>query len=157
MNARQVDFELSLGPPRRRVRRAPHRAGGRRPAGGGLAAAADGLLVDVADARATLDDMLRHGLFTIDYENRRLGWYNEGLAFHHSQQMSVDRMVPALGYVAGNIVLCCLQVNMVKQNLSIDQLIDLLEEMKAHHNRGMANGLDSLLDADQELFDRRVG
>ncbi len=43
--------------------------------------------------RALLDDTLRHGLGMIDYENRRLGWYNEGLAFHHSHRMSVERMV----------------------------------------------------------------
>ncbi len=43
--------------------------------------------------RALLDDSLRHGLTTIDFENRRLGWYNEGLAFHHTQPMSVERIV----------------------------------------------------------------
>jgi hypothetical protein len=47
----------------------------------------------VTPPRVLLDDTLRHGLFTIDYENRRAGWYNEGLAFHHSHPMSVERMV----------------------------------------------------------------
>lgn len=47
----------------------------------------------VTDARALLDDCLRHGLFTIDFEARRMNWYNEGLAYHHSHPMSVDRMV----------------------------------------------------------------
>ncbi len=43
--------------------------------------------------RLLLDDTLRHGLVMIDYENRRAGWYNEGLAFHHTHPMTVDRMV----------------------------------------------------------------
>ncbi len=47
----------------------------------------------VSNARALLDDCLRHGLVTIDFEARRLNWYNEGLAYHHSHPMSVDRMV----------------------------------------------------------------
>ena len=36
--------------------------------------------------------------------------------------MTVDRIVPKLGYVEGNIVLCCAIVNRMKQNLSIDEL-----------------------------------
>ena len=47
----------------------------------------------MSKGRLVLDDSLRHGLTTIDFENRRLGWYNEGLAFHHTHPMSVDRMV----------------------------------------------------------------
>lgn len=44
-------------------------------------------------ARLLLDDSLRRGLTCIGYANRRDSWYNEGLAFHHSHPMSVERMV----------------------------------------------------------------
>jgi len=43
-------------------------------------------------ARNMLEDTLAAGMTMIDYANRRLGFYNEGLAFHHSYQPNVDRM-----------------------------------------------------------------
>jgi len=45
-----------------------------------------------AAARQMLEDTLAAGMTMIDYANRRLGFYNEGLAFHHSYQPNVDRM-----------------------------------------------------------------
>ena len=47
----------------------------------------------ISDARALLDDCLRHNLIVIDFEARRDNWYNEGLAYHHTHPMSVDRMI----------------------------------------------------------------
>lgn len=44
--------------------------------------------------------------------------------------MTVDRIDPVKGYVAGNIVLCCGIVNRIKQNLSLTELFSLIEEMK---------------------------
>ncbi len=35
---------------------------------------------------------------------------------------SVDKIIPEKGYVKGNIVLCCLKVNNVKTNLTLDEL-----------------------------------
>lgn len=35
---------------------------------------------------------------------------------------TVDRLVPKLGYVRGNIALCCSIVNRIKQDLSISEL-----------------------------------
>jgi hypothetical protein len=39
---------------------------------------------------------------------------------HHA--FTVDRIIPELGYVDGNIVLCCNIINRIKQNLSIYDL-----------------------------------
>jgi len=39
------------------------------------------------------ENTLRGGMFTIDYANRRASFYNEGLAFHHTHQLSVERMI----------------------------------------------------------------
>ena len=46
-----------------------------------------------AAARRMLDESLRAGVLCIDYENRRAGFYNEGLALNHSYGPSVDRMI----------------------------------------------------------------
>ena len=35
---------------------------------------------------------------------------------------TVDRVIPKLGYVKGNIVLCCSIINRIKQDLSISEL-----------------------------------
>ncbi len=47
----------------------------------------------ISGTRQLLESTLRAGLTMIDYENRRAGFYNEGLAFHHSYQPSVERLV----------------------------------------------------------------
>ena len=43
--------------------------------------------------------------------------------------VTVDRKVPALGYVEGNIVLCCSIVNRMKQNLTLGELLELFKEL----------------------------
>jgi len=53
-------------------------------------------------------------------ENMDLTGYPQGNPF----AFSVDRIVPELGYVKGNIALCCSIVNRIKQDLSIQQLKD---------------------------------
>jgi len=47
----------------------------------------------VGEDELILEDMLRHGVGTIDYQVRRLGMSFEGLAYHHSYPPSVERMV----------------------------------------------------------------
>jgi hypothetical protein len=42
---------------------------------------------------------------------------------------TVDRKRPALGYVRGNLVLCCAVVNRVKQDLTIKELLRLCSEI----------------------------
>jgi hypothetical protein len=46
------------------------------------------------------------------------GYHNNPLA------MTVDRKIPELGYVEGNVVLCCSMANRMKQNLKPDELIN---------------------------------
>ena len=46
--------------------------------------------------------------------------------------MTVDRVEHLKGYISGNIVLCCSIANRVKQNLSLIELFDLVEEMKTY-------------------------
>lgn len=38
--------------------------------------------------------------------------------------MTVDRIVPSKGYIEGNIALCCNMVNKMKQDLSLDELVN---------------------------------
>lgn len=45
--------------------------------------------------------------------------YGKGLSQH---SLSVDRVVPAWGYTQSNIVLCTIQANTVKNNLTLDEL-----------------------------------
>lgn len=49
---------------------------------------------------------------------------------------TVDRLVPALGYVAGNMVLASGIANRVKQNLSITELFSLIDEIRAFRPGG---------------------
>ncbi|MFP4027771.1 MAG: hypothetical protein ACLFWL_08280 [Candidatus Brocadiia bacterium] len=51
------------------------------------------LSLGLGEDERMLENMLRHGVGTVDYQNRRYGFSFEGLAFHHSYQPSVDRMV----------------------------------------------------------------
>ena len=37
-------------------------------------------------------------------------------------QLSVDRIIPELGYIKGNIVLCTQKVNLVKNNLTLREM-----------------------------------
>ena len=46
----------------------------------------------------------------------------KGYAEKDKLAFTVDRLVPKLGYVRGNIALCCSIVNRIKQDLSISEL-----------------------------------
>lgn len=54
--------------------------------------------------------------------------------------VTVDRIKPELGYVEGNLVLCTHQVNRVKQDLSIEELLSLVEEI-TRYRRSNQQGL----------------
>lgn len=43
---------------------------------------------------------------------------------------TVDRKIPELGYVEGNIVLCCAVVNKIKTNLELEKLFEWIEKIK---------------------------
>lgn len=49
---------------------------------------------------------------------------------------TVDRLIPALGYVEGNVVLASGLANRVKQNLSITELFALIDEIRAFRPGG---------------------
>ena len=44
---------------------------------------------------------------------------------------SIDRLIPKLGYVAGNIQVISMRANMIKSNASIDELMLLTERLHA--------------------------
>lgn len=46
--------------------------------------------------------------------------------------MTIDRIEPSKGYVEGNIVLCCSIVNKIKQDLSLEELLNWCDEIKNH-------------------------
>lgn len=54
------------------------------------------------------------------------GYKNNPLA------MTVDRKNCKKGYIKGNIVLCTSIVNRIKQNLSVDELLNLCDKIKTH-------------------------
>ena len=43
----------------------------------------------------------------------------EGLSY---DSISVDKIIPELGYIKENIVLCSFKANTIKQNLTLDEL-----------------------------------
>jgi hypothetical protein len=49
---------------------------------------------------------------------------------------TVDRIKPEAGYVEGNLAICTALVNRVKQNLSINELISLVGEIRQHVTGG---------------------
>lgn len=52
--------------------------------------------------------------------------------FTNEYAMTVDRIIPSVGYVKGNVVLCCNIVNKIKTNLSLEQLFGWIDKMKFH-------------------------
>lgn len=50
-------------------------------------------------------------------------------------QMSWDRLDPTIGYVPGNVVLCCLWFNKLKSSMSTDQMIVCLEKLLEMRNK----------------------
>lgn len=47
---------------------------------------------------------------------------------------TVDRIKPELGYVEGNVVLCCAIINKIKTNLQLNELFDWIEKIKNNIN-----------------------
>ena len=47
--------------------------------------------------------------------------------------VTVDRIIPEIGYVEGNVVLCSSIANRVKQDMSINEMISFFEEVINHH------------------------
>jgi len=61
------------------------------------------------------------------YTNRQME-----LAGYHQMKpnaVTIDRVDPKKGYVAGNIVLCCSIVNRAKQDMDYQQFIDFCQEI----------------------------
>ncbi len=51
--------------------------------------------------------------------------------YHHDHfACTVDRKIPKLGYVEGNVVLCCGVVNKIKTNLELNELFEWVEKIK---------------------------
>ena len=44
---------------------------------------------------------------------------------------SVDRLIPSKGYIKGNILICSMRANAIKNNASVDELMTLTENL--HH------------------------
>ena len=44
-------------------------------------------------------------------------------------QVSVDRVVPAKGYIIGNMVLCCRWVNVAKMQGTLSDLVERAKEL----------------------------
>jgi len=43
--------------------------------------------------------------------------------------MTIDKVIPSLGYVEGNIVMCCRIFNCIKQNLTYDEFMNHCKEV----------------------------
>jgi hypothetical protein len=55
------------------------------------------------------------------YTNREMKW-GVGKGRQKNQTISIDKVIPVLGYIPGNIVLCVNQVNTVKNNLTLEEI-----------------------------------
>lgn len=51
--------------------------------------------------------------------------------------MTIDRIDSRIGYVKGNLVLCCSIVNKIKQNLTIPDLLKWSDLIRSHSNIGV--------------------
>ncbi|HEY8667314.1 MAG TPA: PQQ-binding-like beta-propeller repeat protein, partial [Tepidisphaeraceae bacterium] len=60
---------------------------------GAPADAPEELKKPLTPARQILENTQHVGMQMIDYENRAAGFYNEGLAFHHSYKPTIDRQI----------------------------------------------------------------
>lgn len=54
----------------------------------------------------------------------------KGYSNNLKTSMTVDKIDSSKGYIKDNIVLCCSIVNKIKQNLSIDELIEWCDLIK---------------------------
>jgi hypothetical protein len=53
----------------------------------------------------------------------------------HINFPSVDKMVPSLGYVDGNVVWCLWGINRMKNNLSASEFVDFCNTVVEHFTR----------------------
>ena len=70
-------------------------------------------------------DLVPSPTFGSQYNNAQYG----------RSQMSWDRLDPTIGYVPGNVVLCCLWFNKLKSSMSTDQMIVCLEKLLEMRNK----------------------
>ena len=52
------------------------------------------------------------------YTDRELKWRHVSL----NDRLSVDKIIPSVGYVYGNVVLCTARVNSIKNDMSLDEM-----------------------------------
>ena len=48
---------------------------------------------------------------------------------HDPYKMTIDRIIPELGYVANNIVWCAYCINVMKQKMSLEKMVDVCESI----------------------------
>lgn len=89
--------------------------------------------------------------FTIDYEYALAQYERQGRVCFYtdremaikafnglsSNSMSLDKIVPSLGYVPGNVVWCVNKVNTIKNDISLDEIKEWMpgwyERIMKHH------------------------
>jgi len=73
-------------------------------------------------------DGLQEHLTDLWHQSKKCAYTGKEMAingYHHDPYaMTVDRKDPKLGYVEGNIVLCCSMANRMKQNLNEKELVE---------------------------------
>jgi dUTP pyrophosphatase len=71
--------------------------------------------------------------------------------------LSVDRIDPAKGYTKGNVVLCCLGINMMKSDAGLDAFFQLIAGVANHHMKILVPATKELVkDPGNAGFDLRV-
>ena len=59
-----------------------------------------------------------------------------GTGKHSYNSPSIDRILPELGYVKGNIAIISMRANWVKRDSSRDEIVKILTYMKEHRATG---------------------
>ena len=67
------------------------------------------------------------------YENQGHKCFYTGIEMSFSSKLtkpSVDRVDSNKGYTKGNIVLCCMGINFMKNDVPVEELYDMLNQIK---------------------------
>lgn len=69
-------------------------------------------------------------------------YFGTGRSGSRRDSLSVDKLVPNLGYVAGNVVLCCSRINTIKQDCTLSEMAEWMPGWHKRITDYLAAGLE---------------
>jgi hypothetical protein len=71
-----------------------------------------------------LKELLRRQQNKCFYSDEEIKFYGYGMTPNRMVAPSIDRVIPELGYVKGNVVWCIYRVNVIKNNMTLNEMMD---------------------------------